>query len=181
MKVQRTEIPGLVIIEPRVFEDARGFLIVSYQAAEFSEAGLNLNFVQEIHSRSCHGTLRGLHYQTPHPQGKLVRVVRGEVYDVVVDLRRDSPAFGRWSGVYLNDTNHRQLYVPPGLAHGFCVTSSVADFVYRCTDYYHPESEHVLLWNDPQLGIEWPMRDVLLSERDRVGRSFKEAEYFHGV
>jgi len=178
MKILPTALSGVVVIEPRVFPDPRGYFLETYRAAGYAETGLPPHFVQDNLSRSSRGTLRGLHYQIEHPQGKLVWVVRGEVYDVAVDLRRRSATFGRWVGVWLSDENHRQLYVPPGLAHGFCVTSDVADLAYKCTDYYHPQHERTLLWNDPQLGIDWPIREALLSEKDGRGLPFSQAPYF---
>jgi dTDP-4-dehydrorhamnose 3,5-epimerase len=178
MQFLPTSLPGVVIVEPKVFEDQRGFFMETFQQARFQEAGLDWEFVQDNHSRSRYGTLRGLHYQIQHPQGKLVRVIRGEVYDVAVDIRRDSPAFGRWMGVYLSETNKRQLYVPPGLAHGFCVTTEAAEFVYKCTDYYFPQHERTLLWNDPQLAIDWPIQDPVLSEKDQRGLPLDQAECF---
>jgi len=178
VNVRPTELPGVMLIDPRVFEDARGFFMETFHAARLRDAGLALAFVQENHSSSRRGTLRGLHYQNPHPQGKLLRVVRGEVYDVAVDLRVHSPTFGRWTAVTLSETNRQQLYVPPGFAHGFCVTSATAELVYKCTDFYHPECEHVIRWDDPELAIDWPLRDVILSEKDRRGLAFREAVCF---
>jgi dTDP-4-dehydrorhamnose 3,5-epimerase len=175
MKVQATKIPGVLLIAPRVFADSRGFFLETYQSRRYREAGLGGDFVQDNHSHSKRGTLRGLHYQVQHPQGKLVWVVRGEVFDVAVDLRKQSPTFGQWVGVYLNDTNHRQLYIPPGLAHGFCVTSPAADFFYKCTDYYYPEHNRTLLWNDPQVAIPWPVRKPILSESDRGGQLLSQS------
>jgi len=150
----------------------------TFHAAKLRDAGLAVEFVQENHSRSRYGTLRGLHYQNPHPQGKLVRVVRGEIYDVAVDLRVHCPTFGRWVAVTLSEADRRQLYVPPGFAHGFCVTSPTAELVYKCTDFYHPECEHVIRWDDPELAIDWPVGDVILSEKDRGGVPFRDAPHF---
>jgi dTDP-4-dehydrorhamnose 3,5-epimerase len=175
MKVMPTHISDVLIIQPQVYQDARGFFIETYQQQRYEQFGLELEFVQDNHSRSRHKTLRGLHYQTQHPQGKLCRVVRGEVYDVAVDLRRDSPTFGQWVGVFLSERNHLQMYVPPGCAHGFCVVSRAAEFLYKCTDYYHPEFEQTLLWNDPDLAIRWPIRDPLLSDKDRQGMLLRDA------
>jgi dTDP-4-dehydrorhamnose 3,5-epimerase len=163
-----------------VFEDQRGFFLESYHRLRFREEGLDAEFVQDNHSRSCRGTLRGLHYQIEHPRGKLCRVVRGEVFDVVVDLRRESPTFGRWAGVVLSEANRRQLYVPPGLAHGFCVLSETADFLYKCTDYYYPQHERTILWNDAALAIDWPIHEPLLAEKDRRGLSFADAPCYEG-
>jgi dTDP-4-dehydrorhamnose 3,5-epimerase len=168
MKITETALPGVLILEPRVFKDQRGFFLESYQEARYREAGIPLRFVQDNVSRSRRGVLRGLHYQLRQPQGKLVSVVRGQVFDVAVDIRRGSPTFGRWVGALLDDESHRQLYIPPLFAHGFCVMSEEADFGYKCTDYYHPESEQGIIWNDPEIGIEWPMRDIMLSEKDAL-------------
>jgi dTDP-4-dehydrorhamnose 3,5-epimerase len=173
-----TAIGGLTIIEPRVFGDARGFFLESWNRRTFAAAGLELDFVQDNHSRSVLWTLRGLHYQLEHPQGKLVRVVAGAVYDVVVDMRRSSPTFGRSVAVELSADNHRMLWVPPGMAHGFLVLSDFADFVYKCTEFYHPEHERVLAWNDPALGIAWPLPPAvspLLSARDARGAALADA------
>jgi dTDP-4-dehydrorhamnose 3,5-epimerase len=178
MKFTPTEIPDVILIEPRVFADPRGFFMETYEAQRFREAGIDVSFVQDNHSRSVRGTLRGLHYQIEQPQGKLCRVVQGEVYDVAVDLRRASPTFGRWTATILSAENRRQLYVPPGLAHGFCVLSDTADFLYKCTDFYSPGHERTLLWNDPQLGIPWPVSQPLLSPKDLAGRTLAEAECY---
>ncbi len=179
MNVIATELPGLMIIEPNVFGDARGFFFESYQRDRYRDAGLECEFVQDNYSRSCRGTLRGLHYQITSPQGKLVQVTRGEVYDVAVDLRRSSPTFGRSVGVILNETNHRQLYVPPGFAHGFCVTSDIADFAYKCTQFYNPADERTLLWSDPALAISWPdLEPRILSAKDERGVPLCDAETY---
>ncbi|MCB9515779.1 MAG: dTDP-4-dehydrorhamnose 3,5-epimerase [Candidatus Latescibacteria bacterium] len=172
-------IPDLVLVEPRVFLEERGFFMETWQARAFAEAGLDLRFVQDNHSRSRQGVLRGLHYQVRQTQGKLVRVVHGEVYDVAVDLRRGSPTLGQWVGVTLSAENKRQLWVPPGFAHGFYVTSEDAEFVYKCTDFYAPEHERSLRWDDPALAIDWPLVDgkaPLLSAKDAAGVAFAEAE-----
>lgn len=179
MHVIPTELAGLLLIEPKAFGDARGFFFESYQRERYLAAGITADFVQDNVSRSCRGTLRGLHYQLTKPQGKLVFVTRGEVVDVAIDLRRSSPTFGRSYVVVLNETNHRQLYVPPGFAHGFCVTSDSADFVYKCTDYYVPTDERTLLWNDPSLKIEWPdIEPRILSEKDQRGIPLSHAEVY---
>ncbi|MEI2783227.1 MAG: dTDP-4-dehydrorhamnose 3,5-epimerase [Candidatus Competibacter sp.] len=167
MKVIATELPGVLLLEPKVFGDARGFFMETWQAARYREAGMPERFVQDNHSRSRRGVLRGLHYQMVQPQGKLVWVTRGAVFDVAVDIRRGSPTFGRWFGCVLDDVDHRQLYIAPGFAHGFCVLSEEADFFYKCTDYYHPPSECGIAWDDPAIGIEWPLREVSLSAKDR--------------
>jgi dTDP-4-dehydrorhamnose 3,5-epimerase len=180
MKVTRTEIPEVLLLEPKVFGDARGFFLESYNHKVFREAtGLDVQFVQDNHSRSAQGVLRGLHYQLRQPQGKLVRVVRGAVFDVAVDVRRSSPTFGQWVGAELSEENQRQFWVPPGFAHGFVVLSESADFLYKATDYYAPEHERCVAWNDPAIGIEWP-RGVLptLSEKDRGGAALANAEVF---
>ncbi len=180
MHVISTAIPDVLIIEPKVFGDARGFFFESYNEHAFAQAmGLSLKFVQDNHSRSAQGVLRGLHYQIRQPQGKLVRVVRGSVFDVAVDLRRSSPTFGRWVGVELSESNHRQLWVPPGFAHGFVVTSESADFLYKTTDYYAPEHERCIAWNDPAIGIQWPLDGPpVLSAKDQQGVSLAQAEVY---
>jgi dTDP-4-dehydrorhamnose 3,5-epimerase len=181
MKFTPTSIPDVILIEPRVFGDSRGFFLETYQARLFAEAGILVNFVQDNHSGSQKGILRGLHYQTRQTQGKLVRVVAGEVYDVVVDLRRSSPTFGKWVGQVLSAENKCQLWIPPGFAHGFYVMSNWAEFIYKVTDFYAPEWERTLFWNDPQLAIGWPLVDGLLptlSAKDAQGRLFGDAELF---
>jgi len=176
VKVFQTGIKDCVVIEPSVFGDQRGFFLETFQASRYAElANINLPFVQDNHSRSTRGVLRGLHFQVRRPQGKLVRVVRGEVFDVAVDLRRDSPTFGLWHGVILNEENKRQFWVPPGFAHGFLVLSELADFEYKCTDYYAPDDEGVILWNDPDLAIDWPGGlEIQLSDKDASASGFKE-------
>ena len=174
MKVIKTDVAGAVIIEPKVFGDERGFFLETFQSERYKElAGIELDFVQDNHSRSGKNVLRGLHFQKSRPQGKLVRVVRGEVFDVAVDIRKDSPTYGQWAGVYLTEENKRQFWVPPGLAHGFVVLSDVADFEYKCTDYYDPSDEGCLIWNDPTVAIEWPEGiEPILSEKDKLGSLF---------
>jgi len=179
MKVHQTPLPGVLVIEPRVYEDERGFFLETYQQRRFTEARIDVTFVQDNWSRSTRGTLRGLHYQIAHPQAKLVQVVAGSVFDVAVDLRRDSPTFGRWYGTTLSAENHRQLLIPVGFAHGFLTTSDSADFQYKCSEIYHHQSERTLLWNDPEIGIEWPLEgEPLLSEKDTQGKRLSEAECF---
>ncbi|MBS66931.1 dTDP-4-dehydrorhamnose 3,5-epimerase [Stutzerimonas stutzeri] len=180
MKVIETSIPDVLIIEPKVFGDERGFFYESFNAAAFEAAtGLKRQFVQDNHSKSQRGVLRGLHYQIQQPQGKLVRVVAGEVFDVAVDLRRSSPSFGRWCGTHLSAQNQRQLWIPEGFAHGFVVLSETAEFLYKTTDYYAPEHERSLLWNDPELGIEWPFDEApQLSAKDQAGKRLSDAELF---
>jgi dTDP-4-dehydrorhamnose 3,5-epimerase len=180
MNIIPTAIPDVLLIEPKVFGDARGFFFESFNQKAFNAAmGLNLNFVQDNHSRSAKGVLRGLHYQTQQPQGKLVRVVRGSVFDVAVDLRQSSPTFGQWVGAELSEDNHRQLWVPPGFAHGFVVTSESADFLYKTTDYYAPQFERCIAWNDPAIGIAWPLdAPPQLSAKDQAGLPLAAAEVF---
>jgi dTDP-4-dehydrorhamnose 3,5-epimerase len=169
VKVTELELPGVKLIEPDVHGDARGFFVETFQVSRYAElAGITLPFVQDNHSRSRRGVLRGMHVQASHPQGKLVRVSRGEVFDVAADIDPKSPTFKRWVGVNLSDTNHRQLWIPPGYVHGFLVLSEVADFEYKCTEYYHPQSDIGVVWNDPDLGIEWPLEEPTLSAKDRV-------------
>ena len=169
MKVIETKLPGVLIVEPKVFGDARGYFLESFQAARYAEAGMAGPFVQDNLSFSRRGILRGLHLQNPRPQGKLVQVLQGEVFDVAVDVRVGSPTFGQWEGVVLSQENARQLYVPPGFAHGFLVTGETALFAYKCTDYYAPQSEISVLWNDPDIGIEWPRIEPQLSAKDAAG------------
>ena len=166
MKLIETALPGVLIIEPKVFGDARGFFIETFQVERYREIGITQPFVQDNHSRSQRGVLRGLHFQKTRPQGKLVRVSRGAVYDVAVDINPKSPTFGRYVGVELSDDNHRQLWIPAGYAHGFCVISAVADFEYKCTDFYFPEDEGGLIWNDPEVAIPWPIAQPSLSGKD---------------
>ena len=180
MKVTPTAIPDVLVIEPKVFGDARGFFYESFNQKAFNQAtGLNLNFVQDNHSRSAKGVLRGLHYQIQQPQGKLVRVVRGAVFDVAVDIRKGSATFGQWEGIELTEENNKQFWVPPGFAHGFVVLSDSADFLYKTTDYYAPEYERCIAWNDPNIGITWPV-DVVpqLSAKDMLGLPLASAEVF---
>ncbi|MDB4151147.1 dTDP-4-dehydrorhamnose 3,5-epimerase [Pseudomonadales bacterium] len=171
MKVSHTSLKDCVIIEPRVFGDERGFFLETFQAVRYKqEAGIDLAFVQDNHSRSARGVLRGLHFQKTKPQGKLVRVVRGEVYDVAVDVRKGSPTFGEWEGVILSEDNKKQFWVPPGFAHGFVVLSDTADFEYKCTDYYDPSDEGSILWSDPDLDIPWPIANPGLSVKDQSAK-----------
>jgi dTDP-4-dehydrorhamnose 3,5-epimerase len=184
MKVIETGIEGLLVLEPKVFGDARGFFMESFNARTFAEVtGLkDVDFVQDNHSRSGRGVLRGLHYQVRQPQGKLVRVTQGSVFDVAVDLRRPSPTFGQWYGVELSGENHRQFWVPAGFAHGFYVLSESADFLYKTTDYYAPEHERSLAWNDPTVGVQWPLAgEPLLSAKDLAGKPLGECEVFEGL
>ena len=179
MIVAPTGIAGVLLIEPKIFGDARGFFFESWNAQAFATAGIPAAFVQDNHSRSPRGVLRGLHYQIVQPQGKLVRVTAGAVYDVAVDLRRASPTFGRWVGERLSGENRRMLWIPPGFGHGFLVLSDSADFLYKTTDYYAPEHERVIAWNDPDLAIAWPLSGApTLSARDDAGPRFRDAEVF---
>jgi dTDP-4-dehydrorhamnose 3,5-epimerase len=181
MEFAPTAIPDVVLIRPKVFGDTRGFFLESWEERKFIAGGIDARFVQDNHSRSARHTLRGLHYQIQHPQGKLVRVVTGTVYDVAVDIRRSSPTFGKWVGVTLSAENHHMLWVPPGFAHGFVVLSESADFLYRCTDFYSPPHERAIQWNDPDLRVQWPLPEgatPVLSAKDAVAPRFREAEYF---
>ena len=182
MQVQTTSIPGALVVEPAVYGDDRGFFLESFNEKEMRKIGIDAHFVQDNHSRSGRNVLRGLHYQLNQPQGKMVRVVTGKVFDVVVDLRRNSPAFGQWAGVELSAENKRMFWLPPGLAHGFVVLSDFADFLYKATDYYAPQSERTLLWNDSNVGIEWPFTgEAILSAKDKAGKPFKVAEVYEGL
>lgn len=181
MRVIETPLPGVLVIEPKVFEDDRGFFMEAYETRKYRDHGITDRFVQDNHSGSCGGTLRGLHYQLRHAQGKLVRVVAGSVFDVAVDLRRPSPAFGQWHGTELSAKNRRQIWIPAGFAHGFYVTSDWAEVEYKVTDLYAPEWERTLLWNDPALGIAWPIdegQQPLLSEKDKAGQPLEAADVY---
>lgn len=181
MKAIPTELPDVVILDPQVFYDTRGFFMETYHARKLAELGITAQFVQDNHSRSQRGTLRGLHYQIRQAQGKLLRVVNGEIFDVAVDVRRHSPTFGRWTGAILSADNKRQLWVPPGFAHGFYVLSATADLIYMVSDYYAPEWERTVIWNDPQINIAWPLIDgqpPVLSAKDAQGQPFSQAEVF---
>ena len=166
VKFITTSIAGVFIVEPDVFRDGRGFFIETFQQEKYAEGGIDKAFVQDNRSHSTKGALRGLHYQLQHPQGKLVHVVTGEIFDVAVDIRRGSSTFGQWVGVYLSAENNRQIYVPEGFAHGFCVLSNTADVVYKCTDFYTPGDEYGILWSDPTIGIDWPITAPILSDKD---------------
>jgi dTDP-4-dehydrorhamnose 3,5-epimerase len=181
MEFESTSIPDVILIRPRVYGDARGYFLETWQQRAFETAGIRAQFVQDNHSRSLRGVLRGLHYQIRQPQGKLVRVVTGSVFDVAVDIRRRSPTFGHWVGLVLSEENHHMLWVPPGFAHGFVVLSGAADFLYRCTDFYAPQQERTILWNDPDLAIEWPIppgSEPVLAAKDAAGTYLKDAECF---
>ncbi len=174
MKVHATDLPGVLLVEPRVHRDHRGFFLETYHRAKYAEQGLDATFVQDNHSRSAAGILRGLHAQGRHPQGKLVRAVEGSIFDVAVDIRRGSPTFGHWVGFELSADDFRQLYVPPGFAHGFCVLSDAAQVEYKCTDFYAPGDELTVLWNDPEIGIDWPVAEPVLSDKDRNAPTLAE-------
>ena len=174
MKVEKCKLDGVLLVTPQVFGDDRGFFMETYNQAKAQQLGLPANFVQDNHSKSTKGVLRGLHYQSPQWQGKLVRTVQGEIFDVAVDIRDGSPTFGEWVGYLLNDQNKQQLYVPEGFAHGFVVTSDTAEVVYKCTSLYAPEQEGSLLWNDPEIGIDWPIEEPILSAKDEVGMRLQQ-------
>jgi dTDP-4-dehydrorhamnose 3,5-epimerase len=174
MKIETTPLEGVLLITPQVFGDDRGFFMETYNAAKTADQGLPEVFVQDNHSRSSKGVLRGLHYQYPQWQGKLVRVIAGEIFDVAVDIRRDSPTFGQWYGAFLNEENKQQLYIPEGFAHGFCVTSDTADVVYKCTSDYQPSQDAGVRWNDPEINIDWPISEPILSDKDKVSPFLKE-------
>jgi len=180
MELIPTAIEGVLIVEPRVFGDERGFFLESWNQASFAKLGLDLDFVQDNHSRSARGVLRGMHYQLPNPQGKLVRVVAGSVFDVAVDMRKESPTFGKWVGVELSAVNKRMLWVPPGMAHGFLTLEDGTDFLYKCTAPYMPANEHSLAWDDPDVGIEWPLDGIepQLSAKDSAGLPLADAAVF---
>lgn len=180
MNLTPTSLPEVLLIEPKVFEDERGFFFESYQKQKFSEAGIPFDFVQDNHSRSGQGTLRGLHYQIRQPQGKLVRVIAGEIFDVAVDIRRSSPTFGKWAGDYLSAENKKMLWVPPGFAHGFYVTSFEAEVLYKATDYYAPQWERSIAWNDPTVKIDWPLQGdaPILSAKDSAAKFLNDAEIY---
>ena len=175
MKVLTCAIPGLLIIEPKVFGDARGFFLETWNRRRYGEAGLDVDFVQDNVSFSRRGILRGLHFQNPRPQGKLLQVLQGEVFDVAVDIRRNSPTFGKWHGLVLSSDNKLQFYIPAGFAHGFAVLSETALFQYKCTEFYSPKDEMAIRWDDPDIGIEWPLKEPLLSERDAKGLLLRDA------
>jgi len=180
MRFLPTALPGVILIEPEVYGDERGFFMESWNERAFAEAGIDARFVQDNHSRSARGVLRGIHYQLTRPQGKLVRVTAGSVYDIAVDLRRSSPTFGQWLGMVLSAENRRILWVPPGFGHGFLTLSDETDFLYKCSDFYAPEDERSIAWNDPDLAIDWPLGDMIpmLSARDRAGKALADAEVY---
>jgi len=177
MRATPLDHPEVLLIEPDVFPDPRGFFMETFHSIKYAEHGLPAVFLQDNHSRSSRGVLRGLHYQLKNPQGKLVRVVSGEVFDVAVDIRRGSPWFGKWVGAILSEENHRQMYVPPGFAHGFCTLSEHADFLYKCTDLYAPGDEYGIAWDDPEIAIEWPEMDYLISDKDLANPLLNESDH----
>ena len=174
MKVVQTELDGVVLVESEVFRDGRGFFLESYNQRKYREAGIDAEFVQDNHSRSARNTIRGLHAQQLHPQGKLVRVIAGSIFDVVVDIRRGSPKYAHWIGIRLAADNFTQCYMPPGYAHGFCVLSDVAEIEYKCTDFYYPDDELHIIWSDPDIGISWPIAHPVLSDKDRAGQRLRD-------
>ncbi len=181
MKFQPTQIADVILIQPQVFQDPRGFFFEFWHARKFAEHGLDVNFVQDNHSKSARESLRGLHYQLPNAQGKLVRAIQGKVFDVAVDLRQSSETFGRWVGAWLSARNKTMMWIPPGFAHGFYVVTASAEMVYKATDFYSPQDEHVIRWNDPELGIDWPLikaREPRLSSKDGAGKDFRAAPHF---
>ena len=180
MKIIRTAIPDVLVFEPHVHHDDRGYFMETWKQYQFKEVNPNLHFVQDNQSQSCRGTLRGLHYQRMHPQGKLARVTSGQVFDVAVDLRQSSTTFKKWVGIELSAANKKQLWIPPGFAHGFYVLSEQAELIYKCTDYYFPEDNHCILWNDPLIGITWPLlhETPFLSKNDQCGKPFQESDLF---
>ena len=178
MHTLATNLPGVIIVEPRVFSDDRGYFLETWSRARYAQAGIDVDFVQDNRSRSVAGVVRGLHYQVERPQGKLVWATRGEIFDVAVDLRRSSPTFGKWTSARLSADNHRQIYIPPGLAHGFCAVGGDADVAYKCTEFYASPLERTILWNDAQLAIDWPIAEAILSEKDRQGLPFDLAPKF---
>jgi dTDP-4-dehydrorhamnose 3,5-epimerase len=180
LKATETSLPGVLLIEPKVFADARGFFLETYNSARFREIGIDRPFVQDNQSRSARGVLRGLHYQEPNPQGKLVRCTRGALFDVAVDIRRSSRHFGKWFGLELSEENMRMLWIPPGFAHGFCALTDLADLSYKCTELYDAQSDRAILWNDPDIGIEWPSRQPLLSPKDAAAPRLKDATILPG-
>jgi dTDP-4-dehydrorhamnose 3,5-epimerase len=181
MEFVPTRLPDVMVIRPKVFEDARGFFMDTWHRKQFEQEGIDASFVQDSHSGSKAGTIRGLHYQIKQAQGKLIRVVKGEAFDVAVDIRRSSPDFGQWTGEVLSAENHKVIWIPPGFAHGFLVLSETAEFEYKCTDYYAPEHERTLQWDDPDIGIDWPLLEEekpLLSDKDALGLPLKDAEVY---
>ena len=179
IKYTKTDLPGVLLIEPRVFKDTRGFFMETFHQKKYAEAGIDHAFIQDNYSHSTRGTLRGLHYQLDFPQGKLVYVIKGEIYDIAVDIRRGSPGFGKWVGAYLSDKNRRQIFVPEGFAHGFCVISETADVLYKTTDLYNPDDEYGVLWSDPTIGIDWPIGVPIVSDKDKEFSRLNDIQEAH--
>ncbi len=171
----KTKLPGVLLVEPKVFEDSRGFFMETFHQQKYAEAGIDHAFIQDNYSHSTQGTLRGLHYQLKHPQGKLIYVITGEIFDVAVDIRQGSPTFGQWVGQYLSDQNKRQIFIPEGFAHGFCVISETADVLYKATDLYNPDDEYGVLWSDPDIGIDWPVEVPIVSDKDKQYPRLRDA------
>ena len=174
IKYIKTDIPGVLLVEPKVFEDSRGFFMETFHQKKYAEVGIDHAFIQDNCSHSTQGTLRGLHYQLKHPQGKLIYVITGEIFDVAVDIRQWSPTFGKWVGQYLSDQNKRQIFIPEGFAHGFCVISETADVLYKATDLYNPDDEYGVLWSDPDIGIDWPVKVPIVSDKDKQYRRLRD-------
>lgn len=175
IKYIKTDIPGVLLLEPKVFEDSRGFFMETFHQEKYAEAGIDHTFIQDNYSHSTQGTLRGLHYQLKHPQGKLIYVITGEIFDVAVDIRQGSPTFGQCVGEYLSDQNRRQIFIPEGFAHGFCVISETADVLYKTTDLYNPDDEYGVLWSDPDIGIDWPVKAPIVSDKDKQYSRLRDA------
>ncbi|MBN1764765.1 MAG: dTDP-4-dehydrorhamnose 3,5-epimerase [Sedimentisphaerales bacterium] len=174
VQIQSTDLPGVLVIKPQVFGDKRGFFLETFNQKTYAEAGLERVFIQDNLSHSCRGVIRGLHYQLNHPQGKLVFVVKGEIFDVAVDIRKGSPSFGQWTGVHLSENNHKQIFVPEGFAHGFCVLSDEADVIYKCTDLYTPGDDYGILWSDEHINVDWPVQNPVVSEKDQKNPCLSE-------
>jgi dTDP-4-dehydrorhamnose 3,5-epimerase len=179
LKIQKTALPGVILIEPKIFKDSRGFFMETFHKGKYEEAGIDQDFVQDNYSHSSSGTLRGLHYQLKHPQGKLIYVITGEIFDVAVDIRYGSPTLGQWAGFTLSSENRRQVFIPEGFAHGFCVLSEAADVLYKCTDLYKPDDEYGIVWSDKTVGIEWPVAKPTVSDKDRDYPGLREVPSHH--
>ncbi len=179
IKYTKTDLPGVLLIDPAVFKDSRGFFMETFHQKKYAEAGIDHTFIQDNYSHSTQGTLRGLHYQLKHPQGKLIYVIKGEIFDVAVDIRQGSPGFGKWVGQYLSGNNKRQIFVPEGFAHGFCVISETADVLYKTTDLYNPDDEYGVLWSDPTIGIDWPIEAPIVSDKDKQFPGLKDVPKTH--
>ncbi|MDR4503877.1 MAG: dTDP-4-dehydrorhamnose 3,5-epimerase [Candidatus Scalindua sp.] len=179
LKIEKTTLPGVLLIDPVIFRDSRGFFMETFHKGKYEEVGIDQDFVQDNYSRSCQGTLRGLHYQLQHPQAKLIYVIRGEIFDVAVDIRYGSPTFGKWAGFSLSSENRRQVFIPEGFAHGFCVVSETADVLYKCTDVYHPDDEYGIFWSDQKMGIGWPVTEPTVSDKDKQYPRLREVPAAH--